>query len=180
MTQIHPISRLVSIRHRCASVACLFAIALSVVNVGAADSQKIGFVHTVNVLDRAPQAAVALLGLEKEFQPRDKELLELRDQVRVRETALEKNSLVMAASEIQIRQREINGLQRRLKRLKEEAREDYNFRRNEELAKLQRLVREVIIDIAQEGDYDIVLEQAVYVDRSIDLTDKVLERLKQR
>ena len=148
------------------------------VNVGAADSQKIGFVNTVNVLDRAPQAAVALLGLE--FQPRDKELLELRDQVRVRETALEKNSLVMAASEIQIRQREINGLQRRLKRLKEEAREDYNFRRNEELAKLQRLVREVIIDIAQEGGYDIVLEQAVYVDRSIDLTDKVLERLKQR
>ena len=120
------------------------------------------------------------MGLEKEFQPRDKELLELRDQIRVRETALEKNSLVMAASEIQIRQREINGLQRRLKRLKEEAREDYNFRRNEELAKLQRLVREVIIDIAQEGGYVIVLEQAVYVDRSIDLTDKVLERLKQR
>ena len=73
-----------SIRHRCASVACFFAIALSVVNVGAADSQKIGFVNTVNVLDRAPQAAVALLGLEKEFQPRDKELLELRDQIRVR------------------------------------------------------------------------------------------------
>jgi Skp family chaperone for outer membrane proteins len=41
-------------------------------------------------------------------------------------------------------------------------------------------VREVIINIAQEGGYDIVLEQAVYVDRSIDLTDKVLERLKQR
>jgi len=180
LTQIHPISRLALIRQRCTSVACFFAIALSVANVGAAESQKIGFVNAVSVLDRAPQAAVALLGLEKEFQPRDKELLELRDQIRVREAALEKNSLVMAASETKIRQRVFNGLQRRLKRLKEEAREDYNFRRNEELAKLQRLVREVIMDIAQEGGYDIVLEQAVYVNRSIDLTDKVLERMKRR
>ena len=166
-------------RH-CTSAACFLAIALGVANVGAAESQKIGFVNAVSVLDRAPQAAVALAGLEKAFKPRDNELLELRDQIRVREAALEKNSLVMAASEIQIRQREINGLQRRLKRLKEEAREDYNFRRNEELAKLQRLVREVIIDIASEGGYVIVLEQAVYVDKSIDLTDKVLERMKQR
>ena len=168
------------IGRRCTSAACLLAIALGVANVGAAESQKIGFVNAVSVLDRAPQAALALAGREKEFKPRDNELLELRDQIRVREAALEKNSLVMAASEIQIRQREINGLQRRLKRLKEEAREDYNFRRNEELAKLQRLVREVIIDIASEGGYVIVLEQAVYVDKSIDLTDKVLERMKQR
>ena len=168
------------IGRRCTSAACFLAIALGVANVGAAESQKIGFVNAVSVLDRAPQAAAALAGLEKEFKPRDNELLELRDQIRVREAALEKNSLVMAASEIQIRQREINGLQRRLKRLKEEAREDYNFRRNEELAKLQRLVREVIIDIASEGGYVIVLEQAVYVDKSIDLTDKVLERMKQR
>ena len=168
------------IGRRCTSAACFLAIALGVANVGAAEPQKIGFVNAVSVLDRAPQAAGALAGLEKEFKPRDNELLELRDQIRVREAALEKNSLVMAASEIQIRQREINGLQRRLKRLKEEAREDYNFRRNEELAKLQRLVREVIIDIASEGGYVIVLEQAVYVDKSIDLTDKVLERMKQR
>ena len=168
------------IGRRCTSAACFLAIALGVATVGATESQKIGFVNAVSVLDRAPQAAAALAGLEKEFKPRDNELLELRDQIRVREAALEKNSLVMAASEIQIRQREINGLQRRLKRLKEEAREDYNFRRNEELAKLQRLVREVIIDIASEGGYVIVLEQAVYVDKSIDLTDKVLERMKQR
>ena len=174
------ISRLALIGRRCTSAACFLALALGVANVGATESQKIGFVNAVSVLDRAPQAAVALAGLEKEFKPRDNELLELRDQIRVREAALEKNSLVMAASEIQIRQREINGLQRRLKRLKEEAREDYNFRRNEELAKLQRLVREVIIDIASEGGYVIVLEQAVYVDKSIDLTDKVLERMKQR
>ena len=118
------------IGRRCTSAACFLAIALGVANVGATESQKIGFVNAVSVLDRAPQAAVALAGLEKEFKPRDNELLELRDQIRVREAALEKNSLVMAASEIQIRQREINGLQRRLKRLKEEAREDYNFRRN--------------------------------------------------
>jgi Skp family chaperone for outer membrane proteins len=42
------------------------------VNVDAADFQKIGFVNTVNILDRAPQAAVALLGLAKEFQPRQR------------------------------------------------------------------------------------------------------------
>ena len=72
------ISRLALIGRRCTSAACFLAIALGVANVGAAEPQKIGFVNAVSVLDRAPQAALALAGLEKEFKPRDNELLEFR------------------------------------------------------------------------------------------------------
>jgi len=66
-----------------------------------------------------------------------------------------------------------------LARSRQELREDYNLRRNEELAKLQTLVREVIVELARAGDYDLVVEQAVYVSEAINITDLVLERLAE-
>ena len=145
-----------------------------------AEGVRVAYVNAVSVLDRAPQAANASRNLQREFEPREEELLELREHIRERESELEKNSLVWTASEVQMRRKEITGLQRRLKRLKEELREDVNLRHNEELAKLQRLIREVIIEIAKEEGYDLVVQQAVYVDRSINLTEQVLERLNSR
>ena len=68
---------------------------------------------------------------------------------------------------------------RRWKRSQQEAREDYNLRRNEELARLQALVREVIVEIARTGAFDLVVEQAVYVSDAINITDLVLERLAE-
>ena len=59
-----------------------------------------------------------------------------------------------------------------------EAREDYNLRRNEELGKLQRLVRETIVEIAKEDGFDLIVEQAVFVSERINLTERVLERLQ--
>ena len=95
------------------------------------------------------------------------------------EADLEKNILVMDATSAQARQREIESLKRRLVRSQQETREDYNLRRNEELAKLQTLVREVIVELARAGDYDLVVEQAVYVSEAINITDLVLERLAE-
>ena len=95
------------------------------------------------------------------------------------EAELEKNILVMDATSAQARQRDIENHKRRLARSQQEAREDYNLRRNEELAKLQALVREVIVEIARAGGFDLVVEQAVYVSDAINITDLVLERLAE-
>ena len=95
------------------------------------------------------------------------------------EAELEKNILVMDATSAQARQRDIENHKRRLARSQQEAREDYNLRRNEELAKLQALVREVIVEIARAGAFDLVVEQAVYVSDAINITDLVLERLAE-
>ena len=94
------------------------------------------------------------------------------------ERDLEKNRLVMQIADTQKKQREIDALKRKLKREQEEAREDYNLRRNEELGRLQRLVRETIVEIAKEDGFDLIVEQAVYVSGRINLTERVLERLQ--
>ncbi len=140
---------------------------------------KIGFVNPVKLLELSPQGEKALRLLEEEFRPRDQELIDLREMILALEVDLDKNRLVLQASEIKKKQRAIDSIRRKLKRDQQEAREDYNIRRNEELAKLQRLVREMIVTIANEEGFDLIVEQAVYVNNRIDLTERVLQRLQK-
>ena len=140
---------------------------------------KIGFVNPVKLLELSPQGERALRLLEEEFRPRDQELIDLREKVLALEVDLDKNRLVLQASEIKKRQRVVDNIRRKIKRDQQEAREDYNIRRNEELAKLQRLVREMIVTIANEEGFDLIVEQAVYVNNRIDLTERVLQRLQE-
>ena len=147
--------------------------------VSAQSVTRIGFVDPVRLIEQAPQGAKALESLEDEFRTRDEELKNLHDRIQAMEADLEKNILVMDATDAQTRQREIENLKRRLARSQQEAREDYNLRRNEELAKLQTLVRQVIVDLARDRGFDLVVEQAVYVSDAVDITDQVLEVLEK-
>jgi len=147
--------------------------------VSAQSVTRIGFVDPVRLIEQAPQGAKALESLEDEFRTREEELKNLHDRVQTMEADLEKNILVMDATDAQTRQREIENLKRRLARSQQEAREDYNLRRNEELAKLQTLVRQVIVDLARDQGFDLVVEQAVYVSDTVDITEQVLEVLQK-
>ena len=147
--------------------------------VSAQSVTRIGFVDPVRLIEQAPQGAKALESLEYEFRTRDEELKNLHDRIQAMEADLEKNILVMDATDAQTRQREIENLKRRLARSQQEAREDYNLRRNEELAKLQTLVRQVIVDLARDRGFDLVVEQAVYVSDAVDITAQVLEVLEK-
>ena len=165
-----------------ATAAIMFALVTQALVSQAVVAQtpfKIGFVDPVRLIEQAPQGAKALANLEDEFRSRDEELKLHHGQIQEMEADLEKNILVMDATSAQARQREIENHKRRLARSQQEAREDYNLRRNEELARLQALVREVIVEIAKAGGYDLVVEQAVYVSDAINITDLVLDRLAE-
>ena len=157
------------------------SVSVIILESGHADQHriKIGFVNPVKLLELSPQGERALRLLEEEFRPRDQELIDLREKALALEVELDKNRLVLQASEIKKKQRAIDSIRRKIKRDQQEAREDYNIRRNEELAKLQRLVREMIVTIANEEDFDLIVEQAVYVNNRIDLTERVLQRLQE-
>ena len=159
---------------------CTLGLFLSFSQPGLAQTTfKIGFVEGARLLEQAPQVPRIQASLADEFRPRQEDIQERRNQIQEMEADLEKNILVMDATSAQARQREIESLKRRMARSQQETREDYNLRRNEELAKLQTLVREVIVELARAGDYDLVLEQAVYVSEAINITDLVLERLAE-
>jgi outer membrane protein len=142
---------------------------------------KIGYVNTVKVIEQAPQAKSALKRLEKEFAPRDKKLVDKRERIKNIETELEKNSLVLNDSERRGKERELLGLKRDVRRATQEFREDYNLRRNEELAALQKLVYKTIVDLAKKQKFDLILhEGTVYASEQIDITERVLENLRKK
>lgn len=156
----------------------LLAVALTAAGPIAAVELKIGYVNAAKVIDQAPQGEVALKKLEAEFGARDKELVVAQNKIKQIEGDLEKNALVIKETERRAKERELLGLKRELKRATQEFREDYNQRRNEELAVLQKIAYKAIVEIAKQERYDLILhEGAVYASDRIDITDKVLKTL---
>ena len=164
---------------------CWLAAGLALVlgfSAPAADAAefKIGFVNATRVLEEAPQAEAARSRLEKEFSPRDKKLVAAQKEMRELEDKLTRDGAIMSESERRKLERDIIARKREIKRGQEEFREDLNIRRNEAFDKLRRRVFEVISDIARTQNYDLVVSDGVvFASARVDITDKVVARLKQ-
>ena len=148
-------------------------------NVAAAD-YKIGVVQAVRVLESAPQADAAKKKLESEFAGKDKSLVSKQKELKALEDRAAKDSAIMSESERARLERDVMNMRRELKRDSDEFRDDVNFRRNEEFAKIQKMIVEAIQSIASEQKYDLVLgEGVIFASKAVDITDLVIDRLKK-
>ncbi len=153
---------------------------LSLLNVASAVELKIGYVNAVKVIEEAPQGEAALKKLEAEFNPRDKQVVEMQKKLKLLEEDVEKNALLLKESDHRSKEFEIVSLKRDLRRTTQEFREDYNLRRNEELASLQKIVQKTIVEIAKQENFDLILESAIYAGSKVDITDKILKKLGKK
>ncbi len=145
----------------------------------AADT-RIGIVNTAKLLKEAPQAEAARKKLESEFAPRDAKIVDLQKRIKKLEDKLSKDAAIMSEAARKKKEREIVSKKRDVKRIREEFTEDFNFRRNEEIGKLQKLVSETILSLAKEKQYDIILnESVIYASQQVDITVNVLKRLRE-
>ncbi len=159
----------------------LVFVFLLLANVVSAQEIKIGYVNAVKVIEKAPQGEAALKKLESEFAPRDKRLVSMQKEIKQLEDDLEKNALIMTDTDRREKERGILIMKRNLRRATQEFREDYNLRRNEELAVLQKIVKKAIVEIAKQEKYDLIVhEGTIYASSTIDITDKVLEKLSKK
>ncbi|HEY0879772.1 MAG TPA: OmpH family outer membrane protein, partial [Zeimonas sp.] len=115
--------------------------------------------------------------LEQEFSKRDKELQDMGARLKALGERLERDSSVMSDADRLRRQREFSDLEKDFQRRQREFREDLNQRRNEELAQVIDKANRVIKQIAEQENYDIILQEAVFAGPRIDITDKVLRAL---
>ena len=144
-----------------------------------AEDFKVGFVNVAIVLDQAPQAAQARARIEREFAPRDREILAQQQEIRALEDKLVKNAAVLSTSERERQEAELRQRKRELRRSEEEFREDLNLRRSQELSALQRMVTEVIQDMARGESYDLIItDGVVFAGDRVNITKRVIERLK--
>ena len=158
----------------------VFGVAvLSASSAVAAQSARIGFVDVGRLLEDSPQAVAARQKLQNEFAPRNEQLEQLHEGVTDLAAQLKTEGDVMSEERRLELEREVQRRQRDFERERSEVREDLAIRRNEELGELQEEVNVVVIEIANEEGFDLILTQAVtlYASKRIDITDRVLKKM---
>ena len=140
---------------------------------------KIGFVNTSRVLKEAPQARRVEELLRAEFEPREAQLKEKRQEILDIEGQLKSIDKSISATTRRKLEREIRLKVSQLKFLEQEFREDQNLRRNEEIRELQQVIAGVLAQLGDSGKYDLILTEGVsYVSDQIDITAEIIEMLK--
>ena len=92
---------------------------------------------------------------------------------------LEKDMPVLTESDRLKRQRELADLSQDFQRKQRSFREDLMQRRNEELAKVVDRVNKEIDRIAKAEKYDLIVQDAAYINPRVDITDQVLKALNK-
>ncbi len=146
--------------------------------VAAADL-KLGYVDAVRLFQDAPQAAQAEVMLREEFSGREKALLAQQKKKTDLEERLRRDGMVMSEREQKKIDNELLDISRDMRRDQEEFREDLNRRRNEEIAKVQDFIKQVIDKIGKEEGFDLIFFEGIaYANNELDITAKVLARLE--
>lgn len=138
---------------------------------------RIGIVDTERVLRESEQAVRAEKKIEKEFAVRDQEIKKLIKQVKDAQDALDKDGSKLSDSTKRLKEREIANLNLQLQTQQREFREDLSLRKNEELAQVLAKADKAIKAIAESEGFDVILQEAVYRNPKVDITDKVLKYL---
>jgi len=138
---------------------------------------KVGVVDTERVLRESVPAMNAEKRIETEFSGRDANIKKQIQKARELQSLLEKEGAVMSDAVHRIKERELTAMNEDLQRLQREFREDLNLRKNEELAKVLELANKAIQKIADTEKFDLILQEAVYRNPNIDITNKVIELL---
>lgn len=155
----------------------LSAILFSMFAMSAAQADKIGFVNTERLLREAPLSIKAQKNLEKEFSPREQDLQKMAKQARDLQAQLDRDGVTMSDTDRRNKERELANLNREFQKQSREFREDLNLRRNQELSVIQEKARKAILEIAKTDKFDLIVEQAVYFNPKIDITDRVMKAL---
>src|SRR3954468_3006764 len=160
---------------------CLPAViaALSVVAHAQALAQdfRVGFVNTDRIFREANSAKAAQVKLEQEFSRREKELNDLGAGLKTASERFEREAPTLSETQRTQRQKGLIDQDREFQRKRREFQEDLNARKNEELQQVLDRANRVVRQVAEQEKYDLILQEAVYINPKHDITDKVIKAL---
>ena len=138
---------------------------------------KAGFVNTDRIFREATTAKAAQAKLEQEFARREKELVDMGNTLKTASDKFEREAPTMAESQRTARQRQLVDQDRDFQRKRREFQEDLSARKNEELSQVLERANKVVKQVAEAEKYDVILQEAVYINPKHDITDKVIKAL---
>lgn len=143
----------------------------------ASDVVRVGFVNADKIMRESAPAQRVQKKLDKEFEKRDQDLQRVAKNLQGMQDNLERNSITMAEGERRLREREFNDLNREFQRKRREYLEDRNQRQSEEMASVLERANKVIKQVAEAEKFDLIVQEAVYFNPRIDITEKVIKAL---
>ena len=161
-------------RQSCTGVLLVVAALTSHVQ---AQEFRVGFVNTDRIFKEATSAKAAQTKLEQEFSKREKELLDQGNAIKAQADKLEREAPTLSETQRATRQKQLVDLDRDFQRKRREFQEDLNSRKNEELQLVLERANKVVKQVAESEKYDLVLQEAVYINPKHDITDKVIKAL---
>ena len=140
---------------------------------------RIGFVNFRRIMAAAPQREEINERLEREFGVERDALLQAQSELRSMERQLE---TLQHGDTYNDYERQVINKRRDVARRDSDYRDNINVRRNEEMAKLQKMIGDEIINLAKEARYDIILNDigVFYVSERADLSPQVITRLQRK
>ena len=140
-----------------------------------AQEVRIGFINTDRIFKEANTAKQAQAKLEQEFSKREKDLNDSGNALKTAVEKFEREAPTLSESQRVSRQKQLGEQDRDFQRKRREFQEELNARKNEEFQLVLERANRVIKQVAEAEKYDLVLQEAVYINPKHDITDKVLK-----
>lgn len=156
---------------------CIAALALVMAAPAMAQEFRVGLVSLDRILREANGAKAAQAKLEQEFSRREKELGDVGTALKAASERFEREAPTLSEAQRAQRQKQLIDQDRDFQRKRRELQEDANARKNEELQQLIERSNRVIKQLAEQEKYDLVIQDAVYINPKHDITDKVIKAL---
>jgi outer membrane protein len=143
-------------------------------------SGRVAYVDTQRLLDNAPQVLAARERLRQEFDRRDAELKVEVARLAALDQRVTNEASSLPEAEFTALRRQADALRRSIERTQQRLREELTTRSDQEVDRVWPLITDAVAEYAREQGYDLVVPSpVVYVSGRIDITERVLDRLKR-
>jgi len=141
---------------------------------------KIGFINVYRIESESSQAKQAVDDLKKEFAPRERQLQEAERQLKELREQIDREAKTMREIDRVAKEKEFVTRAQRFEQMKVAYAEEFQARRREILGRVIGEANAVIRQIAEAGNFDLILQEVVYFSPQIDLTDAVLKAMAKQ
>jgi outer membrane protein len=138
---------------------------------------KIGVVDVRLVLQKSPQMAVSNSELQREFKPRETEVIDAQKTLQADAEKLNRNAASMSQDDRNKAQEKLLEERTKLQTLASSFQKDLANAQNQAMQKLLTKVGNIVSGIAKENKYDIVLQRdsVPYAKPDMDITNQVIQ-----
>jgi outer membrane protein len=143
----------------------------------AAQPVKIGFINAARIEHESKRPQQDAEKLKQEFAAREATVRDLHGKVTAMQKALENIKPDASAEEIDGKRRELAILAQQFEQARRDFVEDLERRKSEERGKFLRDLTAIVSKIAKAKGLDLVVQDAVYANQALDVTDQVLKAL---